>query len=411
VDTQAGTWGKAFDILFDKKGVALTVEQEQSIISDLESRLDRLEAIKDTRGFELCATRIAKYHRKHNRPDCVRKIILRIGDFVRKQLEEDRKAYVECTVGEDGIKTLNMGKGSAFQHIHALEDLLKLYHEFNIHDFDDEILIQIREREPETRKFMRPISSKITISQEKIDKVIAYFLIGTAEEIILKLIRTFIPNRDEAEEQMKRTAKDFPLLSMFSRIQVDHRGRSVTKVRGVKDDPEARLVIEVSNQMTLSSIFLDKAMHKLLEEEKLSVEEILQFIKESPTVEPDRYEIIRLGLEAYFKGDYIVTIHLLIPQIENAVRNLLVMHGGNVYKPNKNGGNDLKIFDVLLREPSVRNALTEEIAEYFRILFTDSKGWNLRNDVCHGMLRNVDFNFKNANRVIHALLYIGSFGL
>lgn len=208
-DDKAGTWGQAFDLLFDKRGVVLTTEQEQSVISDLESRLDRLEVLKDTRGFESCAKRIAKYHLKNNRPDDCRNVILRVGDFVRKQLEVDRKAYVECTVGEDGVKTLHLGKGSAFEHIHTLKDLLKLFHEFNIRDFDDEILIQIREREPETLKFMMPISSEVKIPQEKIDKVIAPFLTGTTEEIIFKLIWYFTPNRDEAAEQMKKSAKEF----------------------------------------------------------------------------------------------------------------------------------------------------------------------------------------------------------
>lgn len=410
-DDKAGTWGKAFDLLFDKRGVVLSTEQWQSIISDLESRLERLEAIKDTRGFELCAKRIAKYHRKHSRHDDARGVILRVGDFIRKQLEEDRKTYVECTVGEDGVKTLHLGKGSAFEHIHALEDLLKLYHEFNIRDFDDEILIQIREREPETLKFMMPISSEVTIPQEKIDKVIALFLTGTTEEIIFKLIWYFTPDRDEAAEQMKKSAKEFVFMSMLSSTQIDHKGRTVNKMGSMEDDTDARLTAEISTQMTYRSMFLDMAIHKLFEGGKLSLEDILQFVKESPTIEPDRYEIIRIGLEAYFKRDFITSVHLLIPQIENAVRNLLAMAGGNIYIQNRNGGTDLKPFNLLLDEKIVKDAMTDERAQYFRILFTDPKGWNLRNEVCHGMLPQADFTFCKANRVIHALLCIGALRL
>jgi hypothetical protein len=409
-DNLAETWGKSFDILFDKKGVALTTEQEQSLISDLELRVERLEAVKDTIGLKFCAERIAIYHRKHNRPDDVRAVLLRFGNFVIKQLEEDRKAYVECTVGEDGVKTLHMGKGSAFEHISALEDLLELYNEFNIHDFDDEILIQIRAREPEIHKFLIPISAEIPISQEKIDidKAFAPFLTGTTEEIILRLICAFIPNRVKAEEQMKKSAKDNSFWNMIPNTYIDHTGRSVVKVGSIEDVPEARLITEISNRMTFKSEFLNMAMHKLHEEGKLSVEEVFQYVTASPTIDADRHGIIRLGLEAYFKRDFITAIHLLIPQIENAVRDVLARAGGNIYKPNRDGGYNSKLLEDLLREPIVKTALTEEIVEYFRILFTDSKGWNLRNNLCHGMLRNADFNFTNANRVIHALLCVGS---
>lgn len=75
-DDKAGTWGEAFDLLFDKRGVTLSADEESSIISDLESRMARLEKMSDTRGVELCGKRIAKYHLKHNRPQDVRDLIL-----------------------------------------------------------------------------------------------------------------------------------------------------------------------------------------------------------------------------------------------------------------------------------------------------------------------------------------------
>jgi hypothetical protein len=45
----------------------------------------------------------------------------------------------------------------------------------------------------------------------------------------------------------------------------------------------------------------------------------------------------------------------------------------------------LKIFDDFLREEAVMKSLGENVAHYFRVLFTDQRGWNIRNDVCHGI--------------------------
>ena len=44
---------------------------------------------------------------------------------------------------------------------------------------------------------------------------------------------------------------------------------------------------------------------------------------------------------------------------------------------------------------------------YLKILFTDNRGWNLRNDVCHGMIEPELFTKQSADRVLHALLSLG----
>jgi hypothetical protein len=112
-------------------------------------------------------------------------------------------------------------------------------------------------------------------------------------------------------------------------------------------------------------------------------------------------------LNAYFCEDYLVAIHLLIPQIEEAIRNLIEYSGGNVLKPSRNGGYQLRTFDDLLRDDLIERGLGENFANYFRILFTDQRGWNLRNEVCHGMANPNRFDAQTADRVIHGLLCLG----
>ena len=43
------------------------------------------------------------------------------------------------------------------------------------------------------------------------------------------------------------------------------------------------------------------------------------------------------GLEAYFNQDYLVALHLLIPQLEEAIRNILEIGNIPTLKPNKSG--------------------------------------------------------------------------
>jgi hypothetical protein len=66
----------------------------------------------------------------------------------------------------------------------------------------------------------------------------------------------------------------------------------------------------------------------------------------------------------------------------------------------------LKNFDDLLREEAVVKTLGENVVHYFRVLFTDQRGWNIRNDVCHGITPLAAFSPQLTDRILHALLVL-----
>ena len=63
----------------------------------------------------------------------------------------------------------------------------------------------------------------------------------------------------------------------------------------------------------------------------------------------------------------------------------------------------------MLRDPIAIQLLTDDFANYLRILLTDNRGWNLRNDICHGIASPQLFNKMTSDRIIHALLCFGVF--
>ena len=99
-----------------------------------------------------------------------------------------------------------------------------------------------------------------------------------------------------------------------------------------------------------------------------------------------------------------VSLHILLPQIEAIIRNLAEKIEVPILKPSRSGGFFYKTLDELLRNPKIVEVLGEDLCLYFRALLTDSRGWNLRNDVCHGISYIETFNQNTADRVLHALL-------
>lgn len=154
------------------------------------------------------------------------------------------------------------------------------------------------------------------------------------------------------------------------------------------------------------------AVECMLERLHPSRADLVAYLLRSRAFDPQRAPILERGIDAYLAGDAIVAVPVLIPQIENALRRIVA----STHDPkeaatyalttNAEGGMMLKTCERLLREAAVVRALTKDTARYFEVLFTDQRGWNLRNNVCHGIVPAEQFGLSMADRVFHALLVL-----
>jgi hypothetical protein len=227
---------------------------------------------------------------------------------------------------------------------------------------------------------------------------------GSEEEAILRLVVGYLPLRDGIKDQLSKIANDAVLLFLISREIYDRRGRVVASVGSLDDDLEGHIVLQMSENIAISRAFLDAVLSRFVERHCLGASALTQHIRRASVFLSERASIIERGLEAYLNGDHLTAAHVLIPQIENAIRELVELQGAAVLKPGRGGGFQLKTLDELLRDPIVKSALGDDLALYLRVLLTDQRGWNLRNDVCHGLLPAEAFQKPLTDRLLHALL-------
>ncbi|MBX9449158.1 MAG: DUF4209 domain-containing protein [Taibaiella sp.] len=194
---------------------------------------------------------------------------------------------------------------------------------------------------------------------------------------------------------------------LFSQQIQDEKGRVVATIGPLETDLEGHIVRKISESLAFSALFLRVVLQEAITNKGLSKTDIIKLLEQTPIIFNERLIIIDRALTAYFENDFFVFIHLVIPQIEESIRNIIELSGGNVLKASRNGGFHLKTFDEILRDDLIKNILGEDFSDYFRILFTDQRGWNLRNSVCHGMANVEIFNQQTADRLLHALLCLG----
>lgn len=363
-DDKPGLWGFSYEFLIKNKKVPISDDKKRAIIIDLEKRFDRLLKGNNHWAAQRAALLLVDYHSKIRK-----KILLRYGKLIQRQAE----------------------KASPLVAGAWLEELYHLYLQYGMKDEADKISNKIRESGRKAKDELKEIKIPIEISKNGLEKYINWLTDGDLKTVLQKIAVNYIP-------------KKAPISFLFTHKIMDAEGRPVATVGSQEEDIDGHIVLQISQNMQISSIFLRETLNTLIDKFKLTTEKIIDYLYESPIFDERRKEFLIEGIEAYLKGNYVVSLHILIPQIEAIIRNLSEKVGIPILKPSRTGGFFYRTLDELLREKGIIKVLSEDMCLYFRVLLTDPRGWNLRNEVCHGISGPERFNQISADRIFHALL-------
>lgn len=220
----------------------------------------------------------------------------------------------------------------------------------------------------------------------------------------------FIPLKNEEEKSLKELAQKFPFRYMMGSHFLDAKGRPMAEVGSLEADFDGNLALHVVENMNLKFHFLSMAIQNMLDCDAISVDKIMNNrIIPCPIFEEDRYDIIREALQCFMDEKYVLFSHLIIPQLENAICNLVEMSGMSALKISRKGkGYQLKTLDDLLRMQPVIDAFTEDGAYYLRLVLTNQLGLNLRNLMCHGIATPQHFGYNAAAWLLHVLFMLSA---
>ena len=363
-DDKPGLWGFSYEFLIKNKKVPISDDKKRAIIIDLEKRFDRLLKGNNHWAAQRAALLLVDYHSKIRK-----KILLRYGKLIQRQAE----------------------KASPLVAGAWLEELYHLYLQYGMKDEADKISNKIRESGRKAKDELKEIKIPIKIPKNELEKYINWLTDGDLKTVLQKIAVNYIP-------------KKAPISFLSTHKIMDAEGRPVATVGSQEEDIDGHIVLQISQNMQISSIFLRETLNTLIDKFKLTTEKIIDYLYESPIFDERRKELLIEGIEAYLKGNYVVSLHILIPQIEAIIRNLSEKVGIPILKPSRTGGFFYRTLDELLREKGIIKVLSEDMCLYFRVLLTDPRGWNLRNEVCHGISGPERFNQISADRIFHALL-------
>jgi Domain of unknown function (DUF4209) len=290
-----------------------------------------------------------------------------------------------------------------------LSQLLKRYHDAGDAAAAARVERQIRARAHEIQGDMRTVSVPLNISPEELQALTERVAGEDLPQAFKNFAAVGIVGEESIRAQLETMIENAPVFSAIPMSIVGSDGFAAAELGSVEDDIEGRMFEQGARHIGVYAPFLNIMLNRVREKHGLDLEQFMAWLAESPVFLPGQIPLVREGLAAWFAGDYVKAIHVLVPQIEAATRELLSKLNGSVRRPDpNNGGFRVLGFGEILSDEIFRSKVPSDFRFHLRVLYQDSRGINLRNILAHGLAAPDLFGRGVGNWVIHTVVLLGN---
>ncbi|MDA7027242.1 DUF4209 domain-containing protein [Bacillus sp. CLL-7-23] len=204
-----------------------------------------------------------------------------------------------------------------------------------------------------------------------------------------------INTKKSLEDRVIEMYKNSPLSFLVSTDIIDSNGRRITRMPNLDSGSEeenriaieAHMLKEAANNHSISASVLTSSALSIIKEQNTFKKDEFEFlVKDNLFIPEGREEIFLEGLYEGFKGNFMKSIHLLIPQLENSFREFAKLCGDNVTTFEDDGKEQVKSLNSIFELPNFVEAFDEDLLFDLRSLLTEKYGSNMRNKLAHGLL-------------------------
>ena len=271
-----------------------------------------------------------------------------------------------------------------------LEKAIQAYREAGEKKKAEELVHELKEANKLSLSQMESIS--FTINGEDLIKIADDLL---KEKTGIEAIEAFSAlHKPLSYEQEKKSAeknlKEHPLYKLCDTKILTEEGNVSAKISGIPDDYDDALKSEIIRgyniaQDLVAATTLKRGISLILQSGDSWKEAIKEIVSNSKFVPSDRVDIYDRAIIAGFEGDFLLFVHLIIPQIENSVRLIFDLNKLKVTSVLSDGVQEERDLNQLLVDPDAERIFGKDLVWEMRSLLTEKCGPNLRNRVCHGL--------------------------
>lgn len=389
-----GYWAKVMELVTRNRDV-FTNEEQHAILTENEERYALLMDLCKKKGAET-----DRYvHILHDETELLCEYYEKEGD--RTKISEHIGGLLES------IRISADLRGSMWYH-GMLTQVQALYRKYHLYKEANRLYVDIQAIGSRVVGEMHKFEVSVPITQSMVDRYTAGVLKGKPDEVIARFIAENTPNVASEKQLQLEEAKQAPLLSLIPTTIYDINGNPQVRYSAGDDGEENRFMDGLWRHMLSTAVLLRLQIQAMEKEEILTFDAVMNEFENVPFVPEGHKEILELGVKAYFAEDMLMACHLIIPQFEAMIRQIVALKGGDILRASSdaNDGDEYKSLEGLLNSEEIKDAFTEDEIVYFKNIFTAKAGANFRNSLSHGLMPINYFNHTMADRVMHALMVL-----
>lgn len=391
-DDKIGTYCYLFDRLLPaEKGPELTDKQEKQLVARFEAK------------FAAMIAPVNKWYAEPHGPQSVGKLLA--AYYQRKGKAEDRTRILRG-IAETFERRAKIG--DALAGVLFLDIARRTFHDAGLREEAERVQRDAQELGPKARKCMAPITSESKIKNEDLEKYLAAMMEGGLDDATERFAIHFVPRQTDILKWLEEKDSEFIAHKLFPTTKMAH-GHIVAHVGDDSTDPDGKMVHETADHMQYFAPWIGWTLTRMIRE-GFTTKHAIDFIRKSPIFEENRLSLVERGIDAHLRGDYVQAVHVLLPQIEHAIRTLGYLHGKPSNKAHRTGRGVMQfknLNDLLPKEEwLVSGEHGENLRMYLLATLAHPKGANIRNDVAHGLWPERAFHRGISERVFHVLFAV-----
>ena len=128
------------------------------------------------------------------------------------------------------------------------------------------------------------------------------------------------------------------------------------------------------------------ALRQIIDDHEIDSEKLDAVIGDSAFIPEERRPLFYQAFEAGFRWDFSTALHILVPQVENALRWVLEQHDVSPVNIDAEGVEEVWGYERILGHPKILETLGSDFVFELRSILVERLGPNLRNLFAHGAL-------------------------
>jgi hypothetical protein len=275
-----------------------------------------------------------------------------------------------------------------------LQPLVEMYRDAGLIGDAERVQIEMRRRGRNAGDEMKAVSYPVQVPKEAIQQ--HFDLLCAPQESTTRIRRWAVSNVtrvENAQKSLVESLRSTPLLARIG-VQAMNAGQVVAKVGSIETDLDGRLKFHLRQSLQIRFPLFVAGWQKILEGRSDGLEALVNIFADSPAFDETGLELIQGGLIRFFQNDYLAATHILIPQIERALRTTLGLLGRPTNTPvrGEKGVMQERNMSEALGDPEMKKLLPNDMHQHLQMVFCSRLGLNLRNLVSHGVLPAGEFS-------------------